>query len=287
MVLVGPKIDICDFTLGGTGWKISTLFYDGVAMKPRTIHVPFYILPKDTSKLVNGIISSTDANGEHHQYNGVSIARLLLEQSTCSGVGLTDWEKHTVLKFFTYRIEYIGQAFGKGGERTSAERLGQGHEKLQDVLAKVQDFNPNAAVAVLVMDAHTQGREAAFKISPENLEDISQYFERFMAEPDASLVEQSKLVTVAEAMLIRCFRPNCNKQYLDFPIKDAPAIVRELIAAGITHLGVEIDVRESFAYLHPPQSDRSPKQLLRFAINLETGEPETLDTTSPLSWRIY
>ncbi|MBG6212928.1 MAG: hypothetical protein LH475_10485 [Cryobacterium sp.] len=179
----------------------------------------------------------------------------------------------------------MGQSYGKHGERTAAKRSGDGHKQLQQVLAEQADFHPNSAVAVIVMDAQIQGREAVFSIGADNVEEIGLFASQFLATPDDPLVAKSKLVTVAEAMLIRSFPESLNIEYKQFPRKDAPALVKELRAAGISHLGVEIDVSQNMALISHPDRGGPPSKRIRFAVNLETGERETLSTSTPLAWQ--
>ena len=287
MVLVGPKIEICDLVQEADGWRLRTLFHNGVAMKPRTIPVPFELLPEKSTKLVDGAIEWTDAGGKTHRSSAVQVTRKVLEHAVQSRGKTDPWLHQTIRKFFTYTVRYVGQAYGQGGERTAAERIGQGHKQVQQVLSEVADFYPSAAVAVIVMDAQVQGREASLSVGPDNREATASFVSRFLATPDGPLVEQSKLVTVAEAMLIRSFPEAQNIQYKHFPLKDAPALVTELLTAGISHLGIQIDVSESFALIRYPESEKAPANQLRFAVNLRTGAREALSTGSPMAWRAH
>ncbi|MDJ0355671.1 hypothetical protein, partial [Paenarthrobacter sp. PH39-S1] len=281
---LGPKTDIVDLREDGNGWKLYTRFHDGSGMKPRTIPVPFDLLPRVGTALVDGAIEWIDAEGGAHRMNAVEIARQVLQREWRPGETLDRWHACTLRKFFTYRVEYIGQSYGKDGERTAAERIGEGHKTVQQVLAEKMAHYPNVDVALVVMDAHVQGREASFSIGPDNIDEISQVFTQMMSEADGPLMDRAKLVTVAEAMLIRSFPTTRNIQYKNFPLKDAPTLINELTAAGISHLGVQIDVSRSMALLEHPDEGKSPSAHLRFGVNLSTGERETLSTTSPLAW---
>lgn len=285
LVLVGPKTEIMDLVQESDGWKMKTRFHDGSQFKPRTIPVPFDLLPRKGTRLVDGAVNWVDEQGENQRSNAVDLTRRVLARAWRPGQHMSHWHEWTLRKFFTYRVEYIGQSFGKQGERTAAERIGEGHETVQRVLAQVGDLYPNSAVALIVLDAAVQGRELSGSIGPDNGEEIARMAMQAMTEPEGPLVDQAKLVTVAEAMLIRSFPETRNKQYESFPSKDAPALVAELRAAGVTHLGVQLDVSRSLALLNHPDRTRAPQERLRFAVNLATGARETLDTTAPLSWQ--
>ncbi len=275
LVLIGAKTEIHDLILERNCWKVLTRFHDGAAWKPRALRVPFDLLP-ETTQLVHGVVQWNDAQGSSQRANAVEIARWLLNRARRVDGTLDFWHTCTLRKFFTYRVEYVGQSYGKHGERTSAERIGEGHEHVQRVLAEVSDHHPGAAVAIIVMDAEVQLRDAVGDVRSDNAEELARYFFQFMTDRDGPLVDKSKLVTAAEAMLIRFFVDARNRQYKDFPTKGAPTLVGELVAAGISHLGVQVDVSQSLALLQHPDPERAASALLRFAVNLKTGKEETL-----------
>ena len=66
-----------------------------------------------------------------------------------------------------------------------------------------------------------------------------------MTSPDGPLEDQGLLIDTAEAMLIRYIQPKMNKSLMKFPLKDRPSLVKSLLAEGITHLGIQIDLRAS------------------------------------------
>ena len=292
MVLIGPKTEVDELALDGDHWRLRAdhwrlraRFHDGVEMKPRTIRVPFEVLPRDGTALRDGAIDWTDESGTSHRWNAAQVARSVLEHADRLGHDLGPWRENTIRKFFTYQVEYIGQSYGKHGERTAAERIGEGHMRVQQVLAEVADHHPSVAVAVIVMDAHVSGREMMLSVGPNNDDGLAERMQQFMTEPDGPLADQAKLVTAAEAMLIRSFPAARNDQYKDFPVKDAPALICELREAGISHLGVQLDVSRSLACIRHPDADKPAAQILRFAVNLETGARETPRTSAPLAWQ--
>lgn len=285
LVLVGPRAEIVGLTSEEDGWNVATRFYNGAEFKPRTIRVPYALLPEKSTHLVEGLVKWTDEHGAEHSANAVTIARLVLEQAIEQDGPLNNWYEQTLRKFFTYRVRYIGQSYGKQGERTAAERINEGHEHVQAELARIMDSHPNQAVALIALDANVQGREIVGTIDETDLEGLSNYLGQAISQPEGPLVDEKKLVTAAEAMLIRSFPDLRNKQYENFPLKDAPSLVGELTEAGISHLGVHLDVSQSLALLQQPDDSQAPSAVLRFGVNLKTGADETLQTSAPLSWR--
>lgn len=285
MVLVGPKTEIVEL-VDESHWKVRTLFHDGGTMKPRMIPVPFDLLPREGTALVEGAVNWTDAEGHAQRSNAVEIARWVLQRGWLPGqTPDQSWYPCTRRKFFTYRVEYIGRAYGKNGERTAAERIGAGHKTVQQVLGEMAAYYPYRDVALILLDVNVQSREASFSLDSENFQDLARLLLQFVSEPDGPLIDLAKLVTAAEAMLIRSFPDARNQQYKGFPRRDAPSLVSDLLEAGITHLGVQLDVSRSFALIQHPDEGREPSERLRFAVNLETGMRETLKTSAPLSWQ--
>jgi hypothetical protein len=285
MILVGPRSEIVSLSRAAGYWSMRTRYYDGHDMKPRKICVPFEILPELGTTLVGGVVNYLDKTGTSRVVNATQVVRSLLQAKWRPNITFDSWHSNTLRKFFTYRVEYIGQAFGKVGERTAAERLKEGHETLQKVLSETMAYHPNVEVAVMVMDAHVERREASFTLTTHNIEQMAKLATRVISEPEGPLVEPAKLVTVAEAMLIRAFPRARNIQYKNFPNKDAPALVNELITAGISHLGIQLDISLSMALLEHPDEGEPPSHLLRFGVNLATGDRETPTTSAHLSWK--
>lgn len=282
LVLVGPRTEILGLDKQPTYWKLHTLFHDGTTMKPRMLPVPFEILPEKGPTLTNdGVVAWTDDQGTH-ELNAIEIARRLLQTADRP---LDLWHQSTLEKLFTYQVEYIGQSFGKAGERTPAERIGQGHATVQSVLSRTISHRLNSAVAFVVLDAHVQGVEMTLSLGPDNVQEMSARAARLIAQPEGPLVDRHKLVTVFEALLIRSFPAARNQQYKRFPLKDAPQLVEELLEWGYTHLGVRLDVSQSLALLRHPNPAQRPQSVLRFGVNLRTGEYETLPEGPPISWQ--
>ncbi|HFI0746909.1 TPA: hypothetical protein ACGO07_001056 [Streptococcus suis] len=108
-------------------------------------------------------------------------------------------------KFNTLILEnlYIGQSFGKNGERNVFDRIGEGHEKLQRIMATAPS---NKGVGILF-----------FSITPKGNLFISEYGSE-AAERLKNLLDDNiapkEYVDLAEVALITYFRPNYNTQHV-------------------------------------------------------------------------
>lgn len=107
------------------------------------------------------------------------------------------------------------------------------------------------------MDAHVQGRELFGSIGPGGNEEFARLAANFMMSPDGPLKDEGLLIDAAEAMLVRYLQPKMNEKLKEFPVKDRPGLVKPLLAEGVTHLGVQIDLTASDAILHDPVAGTS------------------------------
>ncbi|MGP5249890.1 hypothetical protein ACTXLS_10265 [Corynebacterium variabile] len=289
LVLVGPRVNVLELINDGDQWIMHTEFHDGASMKPRTVPVSFDMLPQNASIIGNLIEFTDEKTGERHRTNAVKIVRNILAEpifrSVSSQIAPTNWEYQTLRKFFTYRVEYIGQSYGNNGSRTAAERIGEGHSHVQAVLAEINDYFPNSAVALIVMGVSVDNSEMHITIEPDDKE-AENAFVKMFTEPNGPLDDEGTLVTTMEAMLIRSFPGIRNKQYTRFAEKDAPSLVGALRDAGYTHVGVELDVTGSVALLQHPDTSKEPNTVLRFDADLTTGESGTFPSNPPLTWQL-
>jgi hypothetical protein len=109
-------------------------------------------------------------------------------------------------------VLYVGQAFGKAGERDAHERL-RSHSTLQRILSEV---DPDKEVWLTicgiddVMLATIMGRPGpTIKSKEEDREHVSQVYGRYQSID----FWQKEAVTGAEAGLIKYFQPRYNKVY--------------------------------------------------------------------------
>lgn len=199
------------------------------------------------------------------RYTAVQLARKALDLAReDESLRARTWKKHTIDKFFDYSVVYIGQAYGRDVRKSAVKRLADGHEDLQQVLAEVNDHHRNSDVGVILMDAQVQGRELFGSIGQDGNEELVRLATNLITAPDGPLKDSGLLIDAAEAMLIRYMQPKMNEKLKEFPLKDRPGLVNPLLAEGVTHLGVQIDLTASDAIFHDPIAGTS-KSHHRFA----------------------
>mgnify|MGYP000089848793 FL=1 len=99
----------------------------------------------------------------------------------------------------TLDIQYIGIA--KSQNRLAQDRLGEGHDKLQKILAQLAN-KPNRRCAIIL-----------YRFIEEELE--------------AKVEELSTTLETIEASVIKYFQPNMNSQRMNFP-EDSKALVKKI-----------------------------------------------------------
>lgn len=283
LVAIGPRVNVVSATEDADGWRIGTEYYrDG--WRPRVVRLPASMFRSANASVSDGVLVHRGDDGEE-RYTAVQLARKALDLAReDESLRARTWKKHTIDKFFDYSVVYIGQAYGRDVRKSAVKRLADGHEDLQQVLAEVNDHHRNSDVGVILMDAQVQGRELFGSIGQDGNEELVRLATNLITAPDGPLKDRGLLIDAAEAMLIRYLQPKMNEKLKEFPLKDRPGLVNPLLAEGVTHLGVQIDLTASDAILYDPIAGTS-KSHHRFAVNLSTGEREVAGD-SPLAWQM-
>lgn len=284
LLAVGPRVNALSVDKKRDGWRICTEYFDG-RWRPRTLHIPAGLLRADNLDISDGVIVQRSGTAWRRR-TPVEVARLILENARSDGsLSARSWEIQTIRKYFRYSVVYVGQAYGRDTRRSAIKRLTDGHDHLQAILARVNDHYRNSDVGVILMDASVPTWEMSGTVTAENAEELSKLSLAMMgSSPRGPFHSEALLIDAAEAMLIRYLQPVENKKLKEFPLKDRPGLVESLVRDGITHLGVQIDLSQSFAVLQDPVTNEV-KQHHRYAVNLRTGDREVA-SNSLLSWQI-
>ncbi len=116
--------------------------------------------------------------------------------------------------YLNLEVMYVGQAFGKDGEKEAEERL-INHEKLQNVLASKR---PDEDVWVILAKYEAS---LIHSMNPSADDEREEHWKRVIFNP----ISEKQKVTIAEAALIRYFSPLLNIEYKGtFPRKSLDSI---------------------------------------------------------------
>lgn len=113
-------------------------------------------------------------------------------------------------------IMYIGQAYGKKGNRTALDRL-KSHEKLIEILSKCNSEYPNERIYILLMQMNSQIVSGFNGISNQFMysEEKSQ---KHLKDVMSNLPKENQIINITEAAMINYFKPEYNKDFVNnFP----------------------------------------------------------------------
>lgn len=115
-------------------------------------------------------------------------------------------------KFFNFNIEYIGQSFGKAGERNALAR-DRAHATIQKILSQNMDSDEPRAIRILMFNTEY------IKIDNKFVFDDGQVVEdpHFISITDAAESKKSegKYLNLFEAFLINYFKPKYNVDFVN------------------------------------------------------------------------
>lgn len=152
------------------------------------------------------------------------------------------------------KVLYIGQAFGKNGERNALDRLKK-HETLQMIALKGVPEDYQLSVLMLAIEGNSQ----IFTVMNPSAKDNSQGYQRIKNGLDKMYgTSEAERTTLYEASLIRYFQPEFNKEFKNsFPSTNMK-LLRDCYNKDFSALVAEIVIDELpfrlFSDAVPPQS---------------------------------
>ncbi|MGW5891891.1 hypothetical protein [Priestia megaterium] len=115
-------------------------------------------------------------------------------------------------------IIYIGQSFGKDGERTAPERL-KSHSTLQKIQSELLFEAPEQDLALVLLEFTPQllsSMDGITKNYETSDEEDRAHLKRIMSNPPTDRMNQ--IINITEAALINYFKPEYNEKFKDnFP----------------------------------------------------------------------
>lgn len=167
-------------------------------------------------------------------------------------------------------VEYVGQAFGRDGERDALDRLigetgKHGHGSLQKILSELNSSYPDDEVFVVLYSFEFYKKHIVMGGSGEpeiSFDDAPNRLDMFM---EATL-PRKKRIDLVEAALIRYFQPIFNDKYKKTFPKENHTILDALYDLDITGLGVSLSIEESFLPLYSTQVPPSCQHVASYPI---------------------
>ena len=121
-----------------------------------------------------------------------------------------------ILDKIEFEVMYIGQAYGKTGNRSAYDRL-ENHETLQRILREALLNHPNKHIYILLMQMNYSNMilfDGANRNVLKSYKESEKHLRRMVKNP----AKESQVINISEAAMIRYFKPKCNNIFVDnFP----------------------------------------------------------------------
>ena len=115
-----------------------------------------------------------------------------------------------------FEVLYIGQAFGKDGERIATDRL-QSHSSLQRILTDYYSSHPDKQLHVALFE-FTPQIHASFDGLTGKCIATNQEENDHLNDVISNLLKYNQIINITEAAMINYFKPSYNKDFVDnFP----------------------------------------------------------------------
>lgn len=139
-----------------------------------------------------------------------------------------------------FKVLYIGQAFGRMGERTAFNRLSS-HSTLQKILTECQSKYADKHIYILLMEFTPQLLSVFDGISKEYTM-TEEESDKHMHDVLCNLPQEQQVINITEAALINYFKPEYNTNYVEsFPNENHKGY-RQYFDLDYNSLCVEIDL---------------------------------------------
>ena len=139
-----------------------------------------------------------------------------------------------------FEVLYIGQAYGKDGNRTAFDRLEQ-HSTLQRILTQYRNDYPDKHIYILLLEIQKQLAMSFDGLSGKDIKTEAES-DRHMKEVCCNLPEGDQVINITEAALINYFKPEYNTNFVDnFPNENHKGY-RQYYDLDNNALSVELDL---------------------------------------------
>lgn len=154
-----------------------------------------------------------------------------------------------LVDYHEYQVLYIGQAFGKEGERTAFDRL-EAHSTLQKILTDLPEKYPTKHVYILLMVINANLNMSFDGISNQFSRNEVES-EKHMHDVISDLPRENQIINITEAALINFFKPEYNVNFVEnFPIPTHKGY-RQYYDLDYNALTVELDLEfEDYPTMH-------------------------------------
>jgi len=174
------------------------------------------------------------------------------------------------LSILDYEILYIGQAYGKNGNRTALDRLSS-HETVQKIYTHSLTNNPDSDIWFLLSNFSQQDMlmmagTDLIKVSEEDSKIETEKIKHIQENEGIAITEKQK-INFTEAALIRYFQPEYNIEFKDsFPTTKHKSY-SECYGLDIKALTIELDTSENTRKIYTKNTKREHHHIKMFEFN--------------------
>jgi hypothetical protein len=168
-------------------------------------------------------------------------------------------ENNITPEMLDYEILYIGQAYGKNGERTALDRLAS-HETVQKIYTHALTSNPESDIWIMLANFSQLSMlfsggvdEALYSVDSEKRDEkvINNFFDN-----EGLVFTEKQKINFTEAALIKLFEPKYNKEFKNsFPNKKHSSY-SECYSLDVRALTIELETSEMTRKLYTQKTGR-------------------------------
>jgi len=161
---------------------------------------------------------------------------------------LFDHYADSLMTRIKYKVLYIGQSYGKRGERSAIERLSS-HETLQKILIDVQRNYPEYDIKIMLLEMACNlgiGIDALSTATKKSNEEDTSHVEAVLS----NLPEEQQIINITEAAMIHFFKPTYNSTFVEnFPCPKHKSY-KQYYELDYNDLTIELDMEfDNFPYI--------------------------------------
>jgi hypothetical protein len=178
-------------------------------------------------------------------------------------------------------VLYIGQAFGKHGERSAFDRL-KGHETLQHIYAHNRPDSEIWIGLCSISDVHLMSEISPRTPTQTSDEDDDRHTLELIQRVERGEFREKEAVALAEAGMIRYFQPEYNVNFKNnFPDRRHVSM-QSCYGLDLNELVVELQAQDVYARYHTKSTLPGRVHFMRFPLHSVDNRPQMLELVKDL-----
>lgn len=163
-------------------------------------------------------------------------------------------------------VLYVGQAFGKAGERTAADRL-RNHKTLQGIYSEAMRLAPDQNIWLILLTFQSPMLLASFDGRNKDTEMSADADTDHMFGVLGAEVSEQQRINFTEAALIKYFQPSYNTMFKDSFPNPAHSTYSKCYDIDLNMVSVELQTEDIGARLWSPSAPASYLHLCSFPLH--------------------